>query len=504
MAQGYFIDDLEFQCEGPAAEAGLRLLDLRGGDQLNAPYAYELLVQTEQDGGLDEATLVDLTRRRVSFWFGREGGMDTIHGVVQAIELRPPMASSPVSYTITVVPELQRLALGRRSRVFHSMSYPAIVRRVLRDVGWTEDTEFEFRLSRSARSPADPSILPDPGQGDDDFVDYPAREYTVQYEESDLQFIQRLLEHEGIHYRFVQGDEREKLVFGDDNAHFEETVDISYQPNFDGSDTPVVRRLSQKRVLRPARVDLRDYNWRTPSVSPEGTSDVDTQGYGFVAGYGEHFRDPAEGQRYAVLRAEELTAEQVRYQGTSTHTGIRPGARVRLEGCPLPDLDQEYVVVAVEQSVRLEEDGVRPFEMSFVAQAFDVPFRPPRVTPRPRIDGVMHARIDGEVAGMVAPIDDDGRYRVRLPYDSGTYVQGRASRWIRMAQPTAGQGYGMHFPLHVGVEVMLSHVGGDPDRPVIVGSIPNRETVTPVTRENATQSQVRTRSGILMEFEDDA
>jgi type VI secretion system secreted protein VgrG len=71
-------------------------------------------------------------------------------------------------------------------------------------------------------------------------------------------------------------------------------------------------------------------------------------------------------------------------------------------------------------------------------------------------------------------------------------------------QTASGAGYGMHFPLHVGTEVAISHVNGDPDRPIIVGSVPNPETLTPVASDNATQSVIRTRAGIHVEFEDDA
>jgi type VI secretion system secreted protein VgrG len=78
------------------------------------------------------------------------------------------------------------------------------------------------------------------------------------------------------------------------------------------------------------------------------------------------------------------------------------------------------------------------------------------------------------------------------------------SRERREAAPRGGSAYGLHFPLHVGTEVAISHVNGDPDRPIIVGSVPNPETLTPVVSDNATQSVIRTRAGIHVEFEDDA
>jgi len=139
-----------------------------------------------------------------------------------------------------------------------------------------------------------------------------------------------------------------------------------------------------------------------------------------------------------------------------------------------------------------------------VAIRADVTYRPPRTTPKPRIDGVVYATIDGPELNIPAPIDEEGRYKVILPFDLAAEQGGRASRWIRMAQPTSGAGYGMHFPLRPGTEVILTHVHGDPDRPIIAGAVPNAQTPSPVTSANATQSVLRTATGIIMEFEDDA
>ena len=133
-----------------------------------------------------------------------------------------------------------------------------------------------------------------------------------------------------------------------------------------------------------------------------------------------------------------------------------------------------------------------------------MPYRPPRVTPKPRITGVVHGIIDGESAGTAAPIDDRGCYKVVLPYDTVAEKGGKATRWIRMAQSFGGPTYGIHFPLHIGVEVMIVHLDGDPDRPVIAGVLPNPRTASPASKQNATQSVIRTRAAVHIEIEDDA
>ena len=116
----------------------------------------------------------------------------------------------------------------------------------------------------------------------------------------------------------------------------------------------------------------------------------------------------------------------------------------------------------------------------------------------------MHAHIAGDTSGENAEIDDQGRYKVRLPFDVTNPSGSKGSRWIRKAEPYAGAGYGQHYPLHKGVEVLLVHTDGDPDRPIIVGAVPNPQTLSPSTGANATQSVMQTASGIRFTMEDKA
>ena len=150
-----------------------------------------------------------------------------------------------------------------------------------------------------------------------------------------------------------------------------------------------------------------------------------------------------------------------------------------------------------------ESRGGSGYTSTFRAIMFETAYRPERGTPWPRIEGIVNAKIDGEARSTATPIDDEGRYKVVIPYDTKAVGGGKASRWVRMAQPSAGNGYGMHFPLHIGTEVAIMHVNADPDRPIIIGAVPNTETMSPVSSSNATHSQIRTGSGLLIEFDDD-
>ena len=133
-------------------------------------------------------------------------------------------------------------------------------------------------------------------------------------------------------------------------------------------------------------------------------------------------------------------------------------------------------------------------------------YRPPRVTPRPRIHGVITGITEPAPAGTSgrhAQIDEQGRYTVKFFFD-GAAGEGRqrSSAPVRMAQPHAGDGYGMHFPLKPSVEVTVTFVDGDPDRPIISGAVPNPVTTSPVTRREATLNRLKTQSGAMIEFKD--
>jgi len=130
-----------------------------------------------------------------------------------------------------------------------------------------------------------------------------------------------------------------------------------------------------------------------------------------------------------------------------------------------------------------------------------ITFRPPRRTKKPRIHGVVTAVVQAQVEGAVETLqklDDEGRYVIRFHFDPAP----TATHRVRMAQPHAGPHYGMHFPLRPGVEVVVAFLDGDPDRPIILGSVPHILTKTPVTSTDHELSRIKTRSGVVIEIGD--
>lgn len=467
----------------------LFLFSLEGHEALGWPFELEVVfgLPGQTEDYLTEDDFVAMLAGDVKISLGQEA---YLCGVFRSLELLASVENAQAVYRGMVVPRLWVASQTYRSRVFQELAVPDIVKQVLQDSGLVDGESFSFDLTGS------PAV----------------REFVLQYEETDLAFASRLLEDEGIFLRFDHDGEAnlEKAVFADAVSSAPDGGTWQLDPRAGRSDFESVLALSRRRRSLPAKLDVREHNYRTPQLDllVAGTA-VDTDGRGYQHLWAQHYKDQSAGKALAQVRAEELLATRTLYRGKSTIRGLRAGQKISIETEAF-GLEGEYFVTEVRHHLDQSPDGGPEatggvgYTNDFVAIHADVQYRPPRITPWPRIHGLVPAKVDGESPGTKAPIDDQGRYKVTLPFDVVAATGGRATRWIRMAQPFSGQGYGIHFPLHIGAEVVVAFVDGNPDRPIIVGAVPNPATASPVVDANATQSVVRTRAAIHIELEDDA
>jgi type VI secretion system secreted protein VgrG len=478
-----------------------RVVAFQGKEEIARPYRFEIeLVSSRPDADFDA-----LLENRASFGIQKRitlsdgTGADQVswyHGLLDSFEQEGKTFDDQFRYRAVLVPGLHRLSIRFQSVIYVEKTVPEILGEILKRNDF--DTEkYRMSLERS----------------------FPTREYTVQYRETDLDFLHRLCEHEGISYFFVQEEESEVVVFEDSADNYPAIPGSDSIPYREGTsdatsdeESPLEERVSRftcRKNILPEKVRVKEFNWRKPGLNLEKEQVVAGNSvFGSRYDYGNHYKTAEEGATCARIRAEELACRQVRFRGSSNAHGFCAGHVFSLDDHFRDSFNDRYLLTSVEHAgeSRLESgergSGLASYRNHFQAMKADLPFRPERTTPRPKIEGTLNARIDAAGNGEYAEIDDLGRYKVVLPFDLSGRDKGKASRFIRMAQPYAGVGMGMHFPLHKGTEVILVHTNGDPDRPIIAGAVPNTETASPVTSGNQTQSRIETGGGNKVSLED--
>jgi type VI secretion system secreted protein VgrG len=477
--------------------AGMHLLGVHGQERISTLFEYELLLGRPGEL-LTDTQLEDIVSSPCAIALGPNVS-DVVHGMIIEIEHLDTSRYVAPRYLAMMVPELHLLTMGKRSAVYQNMNVRMLVEQVLDSYGLASGTHFEVLGTDAQRSPQ--------------------REYIVQYQESDWDFISRWLEREGYFYWFKHGKAGACLVIADANDDVTAIGDpqqISYREvnNIDsgGESTIFDFRVVQRRV--PKKVTVVDYNYRHPAERLVHTEKVSDTGFGNVFTYDNHFKDAEAGKLVAKTRAERHLAIQRTVRGSTDCARFRVGHSFELENHHNSSYDGHYLITSIDIKVGHEvENARRPptqgasedqhrFTCAFEALPLGVAFRPERVTPWPRVPSFITGHIEADTNGEYAQIDKQGRYKVRMTFDTGTVRGLAASRWIRMSQSYAGAGYGEHYPLHKGTEVAIAHADGDPDRPVIIGATPNPLTKSPVTSSNATQSVIHTASGIRVELED--
>jgi type VI secretion system secreted protein VgrG len=199
------------------------------------------------------------------------------------------------------------------------------------------------------------------------------------------------------------------------------------------------------------------------------------------------------------------------FEGKSNYPLMQPGFKFTLENHFRRRYNAEYLVTSVRHTgshrgavsplAALSDGDEETYTNAFTCIPLGVPYRPPRLTPVPRMPAVTTARVE-TAGGKYAHVDEDGRYHAKMAYDRSDLTDGEASRPIRMSQPYSGAGYGMHFPNHAETELLVAHMNDDPDRPMALGTVPNPANASPVRATNKHEGVIRTQAGNEMVMDD--
>ncbi|OCG47150.1 hypothetical protein A9G35_04145 [Gilliamella sp. Choc5-1] len=404
-------------------------------------------------------------------------------------------------YQVVLSSRLALLAMKKQCAIFQNQSVVSVVESILRSHGFTG---IDYRLE-----------LKDT---------YPSREFITQWQESDLEFIQRLLADVGIWFRFETHAEHncDVMVLSDYEQGYAQVADIDNKPpsgTLDGG-TESVWDIRLHSAVVASSVEVNDYNYRTANTDLHkdiNTQPKSTTTYGTDYRYEEHYKGLNDngqvktsdnnsseisiesGEWYARLRHEQKISQQVIIHGKSNRYALAPGQWINLNGSPLNNINDGVIILSVQG----HGNRTDAYELEFTAipyQALTL-YRPTPIR-WPQISGTLPARVTSPDNDTYGYIDTQGRYRVKFNFDLKTWKNGEESLWIRLAKPYAGSTYGFHFPLIDGTEVAIAFMNGNPDRPYIAHAMHDSAHPDPITTINKHRNVIRTPANNKLRMDD--
>lgn len=340
----------------------------------------------------------------------------------------------------------------------------------------------------------------------------PVRNYCVQYRESDFNFVARLLEEEGIFWFFEHTDGHHKMVLanhsgvhvaggGGAKTVYQETADANLE-------IETLLEWTQRHEIQTNKHALADYDPLQAStvlrVDPAVQESTPFSGYSGkheVYDYPGRFLANADGKTISTRRVQAETSHHGRFSGQGNVTNVVTGAKFTLDNHPLAALNRDYVALRTEIELAVSgheagrsEEGWR-FVCRVEAQRLDVPFAPRLLTPKPTVAGPQTAVVVGDGDAGDITTDVHGRIKVQFHWDRLGQKNANSSCWLRVATMWAGNGWGMISLPRLGQEVVVGFLEGDPDQPLVIGSVYNSVQKTPYPLpDNATVSTVKSRS----------
>jgi type VI secretion system secreted protein VgrG len=447
---------------GSYSSQDLKVIRFDGEEAISNPFQFRLELAMEETEPDFEAILGKPGLLTIE---GSEGTR-YVKGIVSKFE----QAGEPTrltQYKAELVPKIWLLSLRRQSRIFQEMSVPDIIKKVLTDAKLPSN-EFQFKLKRS----------------------YSAREYCVQYRESDLAFISRLMEDEGIYYWFEHTKSGHTLIMADaSSAHNPIEGDSKLLFHAATGEEPEFEHVFKFRYaqeVRPGAVVLRDFDFKKPKLdltaNKSADRDTDLQIYDYPGAYVQ----PSDGTSLSEVRLQELQASRKVGEGKSNCRRLLPGYKFTMDQHPRKNFNCEYLLTRVlhtgSQIQALKESAGATQANEYWAEISCIPaslqFRPARATPRPVVHGSQTAIVTGPKGEEIYP-DEHGRVKAQFHWDRDGKKDEKSSCWMRVSQTWAGPSWGAIVIPRIGQEVIVQFLEGDPDRPIITGTVYNGDNRPP-------------------------
>jgi type VI secretion system secreted protein VgrG len=399
-------------------------------------------------------------------------------------------------YRADIVPWFSLLDLKADCRIFQDQAVPDVIQKIVGELGF--NNYFRSDLTKQ----------------------YTTWDYCVQYRETDFAFLSRLMEEEGISYHFEHNQNQTHIMVLTDTPEGHKDCPQESSFRFDpevgvAEAEDAIRSWETSQKLSSGNWVLRDYHLEMPRNTlevPEASLHVTDDNskleiFDYPGDYAKKFNEPAsrlgqvrpEGEKLVRLQMEQEEASHIVYNGVSYCRAFTAGFKFSVTGAAQVATGP-YLLIAVQHNV-VQHPAYMPgvevaafYDNSFSCIPASVIFHPARDTPRPIVYGPLTARvIDESASGSSEEIwpDKYGRVRVRFPWDR----EAKYACWIRVAQPWAGNMWGHQWIPRIGDEVVVTFLEGDPDCPLIVGSVYNSDNMPPFSLpDNKTQSGILTHS----------
>jgi type VI secretion system secreted protein VgrG len=412
----------------------------------------------------------------------------TLYGVITEFNL-VSMNKEQACYRIVLEPRMALLENNRQCAIFQNKSVIDVVEEVLRANGFI-GIDFSFKLKDI----------------------YPAREFIVQWQESDLSFIKRLLADIGVYFYFDTHPKYncETIIISDYEQGFQDigSLVIKEPSGLNDSYQHSVWHLQFSSKTKPNQVSVNDYNYRTAndSLHTDANSqpkDPTTRGEDYR--YEEHHKKLGDkqiiesGNWYANIRHQYYISEQLIISGKCNNYQLTPGQRLIIKDCPIQEINEGIIII----STHCSGDRTKHYQMDFTAIPYNAlkPYRPAPL-PWPQVSGTLPARVTSPDNDTYGYIDTQGRYRVKFNFDLKEWKKGEESVWVRLAKPYSGDTYGFHFPLIDGTEVAIAFMNGNPDRPYIAHAMHDSAHPDLVSTINKHRNVIRTPANNKLRMDD--
>lgn len=536
----------QFTCSAYPADT-FTVVDFQGSEALSSLYRFDIGLKTDDSVSIDLKTLFGATATLTL-----QGGQSNNYSGMLARVEQLQQAGGYNYYRVVLVPPVWKLSLNLRSAGFAGMTYPGIVETVLGNAG----------LSCGTTASANPDVFTADVTG----TDYPEHDFTCQYAESDLDFICRLMEYEGIYFYFTDNAGTCMMTLSD-GASYPNAVAVPFTDPTSTNNYDSITQISARLDGVTTEVTVTGYDYGNVTTTIEGRYGIAVDDHSLTAGYPgtwlyDHRTPTADdAARVAQVRAQESACWACTYSGSGALPALRAGGVFTLNSHPVAAFNREFLVTSVSHTARNVDQSWSTtaaadttsayYANSFTAMpvvpgqgsanapgsATNAQFRPRRRTAKPSISGLLSgivcplqdsvqidvnsqtspaAQFVAAVIGLqgapipgyqgnsssasdqdenlfmppAPPMDEQGRYKVLLPFVDGTVTDGsQISAWIRMAQVSAGIWTSVQYTLEPGAEVLLAFVNGDPDLPVIVGSVYNGAIPAPLN-SSSTDPQI--------------